>query len=30
MLPLLRVKRELFVQYLMEGRKERSGEVVAA
>ena len=30
MLPLLRVKRELFVQYLMEGRKERSGKVVAA
>src|SRR5215204_890086 len=30
MLPLMRVKRELFVKYLMEGRKERSGEVVAA
>jgi hypothetical protein len=30
MLPLMRVKREPFVQYLMEGRKERSGEVVAA
>jgi hypothetical protein len=30
MLPLMRVKRELFVKYLMEGRKERLGEVVAA
>jgi hypothetical protein len=30
MLPLMRVKRELFVKYLMEGRKERSGEIVAA
>jgi hypothetical protein len=28
--PLVRVKRELFVRYLMEERKECSGEVVAA
>ena len=30
MLPLVKVKRKLFVRYLMEERKERSGEVVAA
>ncbi len=30
MLPLMRVKRELFVRYLMGERKERSGAVVAA
>jgi hypothetical protein len=30
MLPLVKVKRELFVRYLLEERKEQSGEVVAA
>jgi len=30
MLPLVKVKRERFVRYLLEERKEQSGEVVAA
>jgi hypothetical protein len=30
MLPLVRVKRELFMRYLLEERKKQSGEVVAA
>jgi hypothetical protein len=29
MIPLVKVKRELFVRYLLEERKEQSGEVVA-